>query len=251
MNKVSLIIFLLVIPKLFGQSTNLKAVYTKKITHSIISNYKTDNEKRKLLIDIENQTKNVLEDIKFELIVKGNKSIFRVMKNVQMENKNFYMSALGLGINLKGDFYSNIEENEVLNQKDSYGETFIIKDVFDKHQWVLYNETKIIGNFLCFKAETYEEVINPYNNEVNKKIITCWYYPKIPIKFGVGNYTNLPGLVVRLETDNAMLTLDEVVLNPKEVLKISKPKKGKLINVIDFNDLGKKMAKDLIDLKMR
>lgn len=250
MKKISIIIFFLVIPRIYAQNINLKAVYSKEITQAIISTSKLDNKKKELLIEIENQTKNILKDIKFELIIKDNKSLFSARDNTQMEKKSFYRSALGLGINLKGKFYSDIKKNEVLNQKESFGETFIIKDRFDKFHWNLYNETKTIGEFLCFKAETYEEVINPFTNEVKKKVITCWYYPEIPVKFGIGNYTNLPGLVVRLETYNAVLTLDEIVLNPKEVIEISKLKKGKLINIIDFNKLGKKMAEDLIDLKM-
>ncbi|MGV8945784.1 MAG: GLPGLI family protein [Lutibacter sp.] len=245
MKKIIIIVLLLTLSSnLFSQNINLKATYIKSLTKPVISLSQKEDETSRILQKFENEAIILLKEIKFELIVKDTKSLFYANdNNLSASNKN-YINAISIGINLKGQFYTDVGKNEILNQKESFGEFFIVKGKIDKYKWKLHNETKQIGQFLCYKATFVEEIIHPFLNKIVKKMITCWYSPEIPVKCGIGNYTNLPGLVVLLETDNTTMTLNELVLNPKTAIEIKKPSKGKLISEVEFNNIGKGMVKD-------
>lgn len=244
MKKIIIIVLLLSFSTLISQNISLKASYTKKLTKPIISLSEKDYEKKQLLQGIENKSIELLKEIKFELLVKDRKSIFYVSNKNLLDSETFYGAAVGLGINLKGNFYSDFDKNEILNQKESFGEFFIVKGELNEYKWILHNETKLIGRFLCYKATAIEEIKNPISNKIMRNLITCWYTPEIPIKCGIGKYTNVPGLVVMIENDNSSVTLNEVILNPKNAIKIIKPTKGKIITIEEFNNIGKEMKRN-------
>ena len=45
------------------------------------------------------------------------------------------------------------------------------------------------------------------------------------------------------------MTLNELVLNPKTVVEIKKPIKGKAISATEFNNIGIEMARDFKERK--
>ncbi|MBE0424297.1 MAG: GLPGLI family protein [Lutibacter sp.] len=243
------IILLLTASNLFGQNISLKATYSKSLTQAVISLSQKEDEAAKILRGFEIQAIELLKEIKFELIVKDSKSLFYANDNNPLEGKKNYKTAISIGINLKGKYYTDFEKNEVINQKESLGETFLVKEKFDKYKWVLHNETKKIGQFLCYKATAIEEVIHPFSNEIRKNIITCWYNPEIPVKCGIGKYTNLPGLIISLETNNTKMILNDLVLNPKTGVEIKKPSKGKPLSATEFNNIGIEMTRNFKERK--
>ncbi|NOR27180.1 MAG: GLPGLI family protein [Lutibacter sp.] len=243
MKKISLIALLLISSNLFCQNISLKAIYLKSLKKPIISKSEENNQKNEILKNIEKQSNNILEEIKFELLVKGSESSFYVKDYMVLKSKHFYKAAIGLGINLKGEFYYNINENETLNRKESFGEYFIVKSDFNK-KWVLHNETKKIGKFLCYKATSFDEKKNPFLNEVKKNLITCWYTLEIPVKGSIGNYTNLPGLIIMLENENASIRLNKIVLNPEEGFEIKKPNNGKRVTLEEFKDIVEQVTNE-------
>lgn len=249
MKKIILIVLLSTFSNLYSQNISLKATYTKSLTKGVISLSQKGDEAAKILQVVENQSIELLKEIKFELIVKNSKSLFYAKDNYPLEGKKNYKTALSIGINLKGKYYTDIKKNEVLNQKESLGETFLVKEKFDKYKWVLHNETKKIGQFLCYKATAIEEITHPFSNEIRKNIITCWYNPEIPVKCGIGLYTNLPGLIISLETNNTKMILNDLVLNPKLSMEIKKPNKGIQISATEFNNIGLEMVRNFKERK--
>jgi GLPGLI family protein len=244
MKKIILIGLLFTFSNIFCQNISLKAIYKKSLLKPIISIAQKDEEKNQILRKIENQSKNILEEIEFELIVKNNKSSFSVKDNSLLKGKYFYKAAIGLGINMKGKFYYDVDKNEILNAKESFGEHFIVKGDFNKKKWVLHNETKRIGKFLCYKATSYDRANHPFSNEIKKSLITGWYTLEIPVKSGIGNYTNLPGLIIMLENETTSITLNKIILNPEDGLEIKKPTKGKLVTIKEFKDIAEAIAND-------
>lgn len=67
--------------------------------------------------------------------------------------------------------------------------------------WNILNESKMINNFLCYKAET---IISSKNlrGKVVKRTTTAWFCPKIPLDFGPNGYCGLPGLILELHDRN-------------------------------------------------
>lgn len=84
----------------------------------------------------------------------------------------------------------------------------------------LLNDTKQIGEYQCYLAET--EFSPKYN-------LKLWYTPDIPGNFNISNYKNLPGLLIKIESQmfNAdLVSLKEVEesaleLPPTDLPKIS------------------------------
>jgi len=76
----------------------------------------------------------------------------------------------------------------------------------------LLNDTKQIGEYQCFLAET--EFSPKYN-------LKLWYTPEIPGNFNISNYSNLPGLLIKIES--RMFNADLVSLKEVEESALESP----------------------------
>jgi GLPGLI family protein len=92
--------------------------------------------------------------------------------------------------------------------------SFIGSNVFQKSKnienWKITNESKLIDNFLCFKATNIKKV-DAVNGKIFNHPVTAWFCPKIPFQLGPNGYGNLPGLILELQVRNvnyAMLKID-------------------------------------------
>ena len=81
--------------------------------------------------------------------------------------------------------------------QEAFGK-FLVTRPYKK--WELHEETKRIGEYLCFKATTFHTTTNP-KGEVFKHDFTAWYTPQIPYKFGPAGYGSLPGLIIELQSE--------------------------------------------------
>ena len=139
------------------------------------------------------------------------------------------------------NFYYNIKLNISLNDKNFLGEDFIIKEK-PSYEWILTQEKRKIGKYVCFKAKTEEEYINRFG-EIKIKNIIVWYTLDIPIPVGVKNYHGLPGATITMKDDNLYYQVENIILNSKGI-NIKKPKKGKLITQKEYHEiLSEKMNK--------
>jgi GLPGLI family protein len=67
---------------------------------------------------------------------------------------------------------------------------------------VLTNETKLIDNYLCYKATNIYKVTNDIKTFLHPVI--AWYCPQIPYRYGPNGYSNLPGLILELQVRNVV-----------------------------------------------
>jgi GLPGLI family protein len=158
--------------------------------------------------------------------------------------------------------YKNVKEERFTNQNDVFGKIFLIKDKLNKTDWKLESETKNIGDYTCFKATTTREqekrvgVISiNRDKDLDKKedkepemetvTITAWYTPQIPITNGPGNYHGLPGLILEVNDGSETVICSKIVLNPHESISISEPKKGKVVNQKEFDEIMEKKMKEM------
>lgn len=121
--------------------------------------------------------------------------------------------------------YKDLNHRIYLKSANLLGKDFLIKDTLPKYDWNLSEETKIVGNYVCKKATTVH----------NRKEITAWYAPSIPINDGPDEYYGLPGLIIELTDGNITYN----VLNVQETPEISilKPNKGKEITKAKYQQL--------------
>ena len=160
--------------------------------------------------------------------------------------------------------YKNTKDQRYTNQNDLFGKIFLIKDKLKPIEWKLESETKNIGEYTCFKATTTrerekrtggisinkEKDLNAENEkapEMETITITAWYTPQIPVSTGPGNYHGLPGLILEVNDGTETVVCNKIVLNPKDEIDISEPKKGKEVSKAEFDEIMDKKMKEMED----
>ena len=156
--------------------------------------------------------------------------------------------------------YKNIKEQRFTNQNDVFGKIFLIKDQLENVEWELGKETKNIGEYTCYKATfTRQEpkVVGGISVNGDKDLdeekepemetvtITAWYTPQIPVNNGPGNYYGLPGLILEVNDGSETVICSKIVINPKNDVEISEPKKGKEVTRDEFDSIMEKKLEEM------
>lgn len=172
-------------------------------------------------------------DIKFILKFNRNESLFMKEKKIEENKKNF----TEILVAAKGFYYSNALENDVLQQKESFGDYFLIS--IPTVKWNLTQDKKKIGDYICYKATT-EKKAEGRNGSFTKKIV-AWYTQSIPFNYGPKEYKGLPGVILELQEGEILFKAIEIKLNPTKN-KIVKPNKGKKVTLEEYNKIVKEIV---------
>jgi len=174
-----------------------------------------------------------IESLKFFLYFENGKSWFHedeIMTNDGRRKWTFLNTISG-----KGFFFSDQSSDFVINQKESFGEDFLVE--IPKVIWNLTNEKQMINNYECFKATTILRIEN--SDGVHELAVTAWYTLDIPTSFGPKHYMGLPGLVIRLYERSLILNVTNIEFNIKEKIVIKAPEKGTYLKLSEFNKMSK------------
>ncbi len=141
-----------------------------------------------------------------------------------------------------GIYYVNNALKEILHEENFVGDLFLIK--YQPKNWKLFQETKQIGNYTCFKAVTIRKT---KDNEINDEdnIIEAWYTPQIPVNFGPKEYSGLPGLILEVQEGKLNIVASKIELNNKEAMVIEKPKRGKKVTEEEYHKIVYEAGKHL------
>ncbi|MCD8436102.1 GLPGLI family protein [Tenacibaculum dicentrarchi] len=170
---------------------------------------------------IEEKTIDVLKSIRFELKFNRIESTFSVVPSLIIEeNKYAEMALIPYG---DSKFYN--AKNERLSEVNIFGEDFLVTD--KPLAWQLKNETKKIGDYLCYKAIAIEKKM--YRGKMKEYPVIAWYCPEISSSFGPIGVAGLPGLILEVNKGNIKYRATKINLNPKKNIKITKLTKGKKI----------------------
>lgn len=135
----------------------------------------------------------------FELIVTKNGSKFFDKKKLETDSNlgaNRFVRAFA---GYHGDIYEL--KDKIVSQNALLGENIYTESDL-KSNWVLTNETKLIDNYLCYKATNINKVTNDTKTFLHP--VTAWYCPQIPYRYGPNGYSNLPGLIIELQVRNVV-----------------------------------------------
>ena len=169
-----------------------------------------------------------------------------------------------------GKTYKNSQSKISAVEREISGKNFLIKDELTNFEWKMEEGTKMIGNYMAFKATTVVE--RPVRNtnfrfgrgqanqekEEEKKeepeqlqmeliIVTAWYTLDIPVNHGPGNYWGLPGLILEIDDGTTQILCSKIVLNSKEKVAIEEPSKGKVVSQKEFDKIMEKQLKEMQD----
>ncbi len=169
-----------------------------------------------------------------------------------------------MGGGASGKYYKNIQTKTSAKENEFSGKNFLIKDSLKTYEWKMEQETKMIGNNLCFKATTIIEMPanagtfsfgrrNNDNKEEEKeeeqKIelvpVIAWYSMDIPVSHGPGDYWGLPGLILEINAGNTQMMCTKIVINPKEKSEITEPNKGKVMTQVEYDVMLKEKMKEM------
>lgn len=212
----------------FSQNISGKVTYVVSMTP--ISDKKLDSlskkselknvKMNKWLRDILKNTPNVNAYLDF---IKG-ESIYYVEGKMEIDGK----SILNMNRTLAGGdnkIYKNTKTKEYL--QENIRENLLIEK--EEKKWKITQESKQIGEYLCFKAIDIEST-----NTKMKPI--AWFTPQIPVSFGPLEYNGLPGLVILVEMSNRTISASKIVINPKEKIVLKKLIKGDRITEEKYNE---------------
>jgi len=142
--------------------------------------------------------------------------------------------------------YKNLSANLLLIETELLGKKFLIRDSLVNYNWILTEETKKIGEFLCKKALTKKTLEhNEDSAEAIEMEIIAWYCPEIPIAQGPEGYQGLPGLILQIETDLGYLTCVKIALKPDSEVYISVPDKGKIVSREEYEKIAKEKIEEM------
>ena len=195
-------------------STDLAGIITYKYQSN--TSEQKDVPKIELFSTLDKKAK----DIRFILTFNRNESYFEVERSVENDYAPITMSYANSIIS-KGKYYTNLEKNEVVREFETFGEKFLISsEIIVNSDWVLTNETKKIGDFLCFKAVKEKTIINSVK-KTDFEII-AWYTPALPVRFGPRDYHNLPGLILELTDTHYTFYVEKVQIIDDDEVKIKR-----------------------------
>ena len=195
-----------------------------------IENIKEEKLKNSFFSKVINETKN---QITYELIFNDSLSDFRIKEQLDLENFNKIKFAAGLIF--EGECFYNKKSNVLIKNISDYN---LIIDI--RHKWEIYQESKEIDGYLCYKATT-EKIINNTKGTFVFPI-TVWFSPELPYSYGPGNYFGLPGLILEIQERNFVVFAKKIDL--KSTKKINVTPKSNLITEDEFNKKVQEIRKN-------
>ncbi|WP_067146149.1 GLPGLI family protein [Pseudotamlana agarivorans] len=170
-----------------------------------------------------------------------------------------------------GDQYKNVKSKAFIQKKDLFGKQFLIKDSLQSLDWKLTGESKIIGQYTCFRAEAVKPKTgfdfrdfrrpprdkaeesskkedHPEAEQQNDIKVVAWYTPQIPVNLGPDVYWGLPGLILEISADNTTMLCSKIVINPSDKEDIKAPTKGKEVTQAEFDKISKEKMEEMRDM---
>ncbi|MHA7059380.1 GLPGLI family protein [Aquimarina sp. M1] len=136
-------------------------------------------------------------------------------------------------------YYKNQKENLFLNKYPNYssmlyGEDILITDTLLKHDWELTNIEENVSGYTCKLAKTVDYKGNS---------ILIWYTDEIPINDGPREFWGLPGLVIQLQINEAVLVVAKSIKKLDKKIDIKKIEGGNVMTIKEFLVLKKELEK--------
>jgi GLPGLI family protein len=210
-----------------------------KVSYGITAYLDKDVSKHQFLLrtfpEVAPKMESVSSEFDFTLIFDDSLSIFYAEKKIYSDNR--VAKLVGLHIEYFGRIKQLPKKYITEELQEDFGK-FLVSRPYQK--WEFHDETKKIGDYLCFKATTYHTVTSP-QGKVFKYDFTAWYSPQLPYKFGPAGYGNLPGLIIELQGDSftyGVTKIDFYENLQNEEIEMPKLKKLKLISEEEFEALA-------------
>ncbi|TPV34924.1 GLPGLI family protein [Paucihalobacter ruber] len=227
---------------LFFQLSSFSQKYGRvvyRVNSEKLTQNNSESESRKTFVLLMNNMSVIRDSIQLNLDFKDNASIFYVdtKTNLGLSNLKGYKGI----INSFNVFYRN-DNTDTLIEVVNSDKIYLVTSKASEISWKITNETKVIGNYKCIKAEGSIKS-HSLTKGLHTKMLTAWFCPEIPIKLGPKGYGGLPGLIMELKEGKLTYYVKALNFNLDDV-SINKPVKGKVIFKEDFFNLKPTITTD-------
>lgn len=228
------LLFLLCLLPIFSNSQ----IKSGTITYGVSLEFEDDLKKGMMSEYVEKATENA-KYYTFNLDFNQEAMRFYAQENMTFDSgKNSFVLAFCSGF---GVYYKNRNLNENYHEFsiEELGDFILILN--ESQKWELTNESKMINNLLCYRANT-EQLVNT-DTGIFKFPIIAWYCPEIPLPYGPKEFGGLPGLILELQERNALFGVKKIELSSSKKIEIEKPIKGKLTTEAEFKKINVEHSK--------
>ncbi|MBK9488587.1 MAG: GLPGLI family protein [Haliscomenobacter sp.] len=106
---------------------------------------------------------------------------------------------------------------------------YIFKETIPTVDWMIQKESRMIGQFLCFRAK----------GVFGGRTYNVWFTPDIPVSFGPYKLGGLPGLILEAYSEDGMVkyTFQSFEASTADNPILEEPKNGKEISQEAFKEL--------------
>ena len=115
-----------------------------------------------------------------------------------------------------------------------YGEDILIEQELPNFEWEITNIEETISGYKCKLAKT---------TSLSGLPILVWYTDQIPLNDGPREYWGLPGLIIQLEINKAVLIIAKSIKKMDQQVKIEEPIEGNKMTAEEFNLFRDQMNK--------
>lgn len=212
----------------YGQFISGKIVYSIQPIH-----YELKSESAKIN-DLTQKMYETVHKQSFTLEFNREKSSFKQNKFlIASTNNDKYSTSINnlasMLVTSDFDYYLNlITKTTILEKKDGV----LIKNEYQTKNWEITNESKQIGDYLCYKAIYIKNYVGRNGKEISIPI-TAWFAPSLPFVFGPKDYNGLPGLILELQERKTIYNATSINLSQEKELQIDFPK-GKTITEAEY-----------------
>ncbi|MHB0755220.1 GLPGLI family protein [Polaribacter sp. M15] len=219
-------------------SQNKKQYFKVKASYGVKTKVDKTKKSYKFLLErmpeVAMKKESISSEFDFTLVFNDTTSVF------YLEEKLFSDNSIAAFALLDAKYYGRIiqnSENYITEELNEAFGKFLVSRAYQ--EWKLHEETKQIGDYLCFKATSFSTVTNP-KGKIFRKDFTAWYAPELPYKFGPIGYGNLPGLIIELQGESFTYGVKKIEFIEGEDKKnlMPKLKKKKLITEVEFEKLA-------------
>lgn len=158
----------------------------------------------------------------------------------QDRRMRWMMRRFGGGVDVNG-YFRNLAEKKRLQEKEIMGKKFLIKDDEFNYEWKITGQKQQIGQYEVMEAVT--------SNETDT--IQAWFTPQIPVATGPAEFSQLPGLILRVSVNGGerLISATNIDLRPlTEDEAIEEPKKGKEVTEEEFVQIRQEKFEEVRDL---
>lgn len=133
--------------------------------------------------------------------------------------------------------YRDLDKDLLVESKEFFGRSFLIKEKPEPKRWKLTDEQKQILGYNCRKALLQDTA----------KQVVAWFCPQIQLPFGPAQYADLPGMILEVSMDNGDRTYvaSKITMGKPDEKKMEIPSKGKSVTRKEYDKIVAEKTKEM------